>query len=743
MVDQNQPGPRDARPASAHRSGGSDRRSPGAEIDFRMLLDAVEDAVFLYDVDHTGSALTFRFEWNNPAHDASTGMPLDEFEGRTLHELYGDRVGADLTAHYRRCVETRAVVEYDETLDHPAGTVDWHTTLTPVIEDGVVEKIVGVDRDVTERKRRERERQRLESLLSDMERSADIGAYDVDLETEEVWWTDGMRRVFGVDDSFEPTIENSIEFYHPDDRARIASGYAEQLESGNPDLVEARIVTGNGVERRVEAFGYALEIDGTRHLRGYVQDISDRTENEREIERNRDLLSKTEQLAAIGGWELDCRTDELRWTDGTRRIFGVSDGYEPTLEGAVEFYHPEDRARIRTLVEQCRARGERYNEVLRIETEHGNERLVRCLGQPVITDGEVAALRGAVLDVTDQNARENRFQQYKRAIEGATDLISACDRDGRYLFANPQYRRYHGIERDEVARLTLQDVFDEENRAETERHRDRALRGETVRYQTVRTHPTRGRRTLDVHYYPLGTGGEISGTVAILRDVTDRNERTKHLQVVDRVLRHNLRNDLNVIEGWAACISAEPGTQIAAAAEQIVESSGDLLATSDKARTITDILIEEPRVTAIEVDKLITRIAASCAERWTDTRLTVDVPGTTSFISSIHLSEAVGELVVNAFVHSDRESPAVEVHVGRTEDAVQLRVVDDGPGIPEMDRVILEEGRSPDDLSHGSGLGMWMVYWIVRRSGGELTVTDRDPRGSVVTMAFPTAAGSE
>jgi len=69
-----------------------------------------------------------------------------------------------------------------------------------------------------------------------------------------------------------------------------------------------------------------------------------------------------------------------------------------------------------------------------------------------------------------------------------------------------------------------------------------------------------------------------------------------------------------------------------------------------------------------------------------------------------------------------------------------LRVRDDGPGLSEFDRDVLESGSAVEPLSHGSGLGLWLVYWAVERSGGEIRVADREPRGTEITVRLPLAA---
>uniref|UniRef100_UPI003567E59A ATP-binding protein n=1 Tax=Salinigranum sp. TaxID=1966351 RepID=UPI003567E59A len=102
-------------------------------------------------------------------------------------------------------------------------------------------------------------------------------------------------------------------------------------------------------------------------------------------------------------------------------------------------------------------------------------------------------------------------------------------------------------------------------------------------------------------------------------------------------------------------------------------------------------------------------------------------------------------LVENAVEHNDTDAPWVCVSVERTavdgERYVDLTVADDGPPIPEADREVLV-GRDPS-LDDASGLGLWLVNWIVTDSGGEVTYEPNDPRGNVVTVRLDTPDGEQ
>ena len=359
-------------------------------------------------------------------------------------------------------------------------------------------------------------------------------------------------------------------------------------------------------------------------------------------------------------------------------------------------------------------------------------------------DGELAGTFAICRDVTDRKVRERELERYERAINGATDLIAAVDRDGRLLFANPQYREYHGIGDRDVTDLTLADVVPERGYERVERQVERALRGEAVEYRTTRTHPTRGTRTFDVRYYPLDSpdGEAPAGVVGVLRDVTDSENRARQLRVVDRVLQHNLRNALTVVRGRAEQIAADE-TDAAAAAEYVVSRANDLLETSEKAHHITEILSDGAETERVDVGRVVQQVAAAAADEFPNATVDVSVPddGVATASATTWLSRAVDELIRNAIVHHDRDRATVRVSVETNADSVEVRVADDGPGLDDMNRDVLVDGTAVDALYHGSGLGLWLVYWIVQQSGGSAAVRDAEPRGTAVTLTLSRTDG--
>ncbi|HMB50515.1 MAG TPA: HAMP domain-containing sensor histidine kinase, partial [Natronoarchaeum rubrum] len=195
---------------------------------------------------------------------------------------------------------------------------------------------------------------------------------------------------------------------------------------------------------------------------------------------------------------------------------------------------------------------------------------------------------------------------------------------------------------------------------------------------------------------------------------------------LNRVLRHNVRNELDVVLAYADRIDDE------AVRDGIRESATDLVDLSDKAREAEDVMTASAG-SPEPVD--LAAVAADVVEqhRAADAEIALSCPD--KLVVSSHRSvvrQVLSELVDNAIEHAD--SPRVEVTVRPSADGgADLVVADDGPGIPDREQRILDAGPETQH-EHGSGIGLWFVSWAVTQLGGELSFRENDPAGSVVTV---------
>jgi len=230
--------------------------------------------------------------------------------------------------------------------------------------------------------------------------------------------------------------------------------------------------------------------------------------------------------------------------------------------------------------------------------------------------------------------------------------------------------------------------------------------------------------------------GRTTGYAVVVHDVTERHAYEKRLEVANRVLRHNLSNELNVVLGHANHLTeATADPEVETAAEKIRAAAVGLQETSEKARELAGFDHQQGDTEAVAVAEPTRRAAAQFGSA-ADIRLAV--VDTTAVVGSRRAyTIAVENVLENAVEHHDGD-PTVWVEVTEVDDEVVVTVADDGPGIPETDRVAVERG-SETPLEHASGLGLWIARWTATAVGGELRLADRDPRGTRVELRLPAA----
>lgn len=231
-----------------------------------------------------------------------------------------------------------------------------------------------------------------------------------------------------------------------------------------------------------------------------------------------------------------------------------------------------------------------------------------------------------------------------------------------------------------------------------------------------------------------------TGQVITLRDVTARERRQERLQVLNRVLRHNVRNNLQIVRGYARRIAdgetSHPDP--ADAATLITEQVDDLLSAATKARMVNQRLNAEqnPAQTTVDLPALL---AACVEQKQTETAAAVDIqtefPDTCDIESDPDvLRLVVNEALDNAIQHTEADA-TTRVEVSKQDD-ICIRISDTGPGIPEQERRVVLRG-TESAVDHTKHFGLWMIRWGARYLGGDLSIRDRSPTGTVVEVTLP------
>lgn len=228
-------------------------------------------------------------------------------------------------------------------------------------------------------------------------------------------------------------------------------------------------------------------------------------------------------------------------------------------------------------------------------------------------------------------------------------------------------------------------------------------------------------------------GDEIGRTI-VLYDITDQRRRQQRIEVLNRVLRHNLRNDLAIVDGYMDLI-ADGGVKVTEYSEKIGSQIEGLVDLAETAREIEEMLAKTPTVDSpVRLDSLIEDAIDSATSESVAASITMNVPADIRTRANPALLQPVlRELVENAIEHNDSQSP--EVNIMAQQQGSTVIITDNGPGIPDHEVSVLEAGEETA-LEHGSGLGLWLVRWGLDRVGGTISF-DTEAGGTRVTLQFP------
>ena len=516
---------------------------------------------------------------------------------------------------------------------------------------------------------------------------------------------------------------------------RNRSVIAERVERADPVFLPHLLVTGDdATQRHLDPGGpvddvVTMPLDQTvfsRRLGNFLQarDASLRLA-ERE-EQYQQLVELTPETLLV------VREGEVVYANAAAAdTFGTDEPAD--LHGPVtRFAASEDQELLTDLLDAIDREGrlEGFRELTMVVAD-GREVLAEVAGVTVTFEGEPAT-QLLVRDVTDQRQRERQLSLFGKAIETARQGITIADArqdDEPLIYANEAFEEITGYPTGEVlgrnCRFLQGPDTDEEPVAELRRaiEDSRPVVVELLNYRKDGT-PFWNR----VEVVPVrDETGEVTHFLGLQRDVTGRREREERLAVLDRALRHNIRNRMNVIRTRAELLHEEYGDD---SIETIIEAADDLIALSEQVREFQSLVSAQDQ--DLEPRDLVPVLEAAVAdlrERHPDATVRLDCPE--EAVADVHatLPGALRQLLEFAASRrrfTDVSAPDLTVRVTADEGSVRIELLDHAGTIPRDDLEAIGRG-SETPLQHSRGLELWLVRWAVLTSDGSLSVEECPP----------------
>ena len=514
---------------------------------------------------------------------------------------------------------------------------------------------------------------------------------------------------------------------------------------------------------------FTIPAGGNKVIRGSYLNISQQKEAETEIHRLRDFLEKTNEVAMVGGWDLDMSTNKVTWSAVTKKIFGVKPNYVPDRGSAATFFKEgEDRAMLKKSFVEAVRDGKTYDLELRVINAGGEERWTRTIGLPEFKNGVCVRVYGIFQDITNQkNAAETlemKHGQLEKFISSAPVSIAMFDKEMNYLAASKIWMASYYLDILTLMGKSHYEVF-WEMPDEWKAYIQRCLGGQVIKFEEDSFIRRDGREEwLRWEIRPwYETADKVGGVIMFTELITEqkrvREELIRAKELAEEavkaksrflsVMSHEIRTPMNAVIGFTNLLLREPRLDQLEYLNPLKFSADNLMV------IINDILslskAEEGMVTLEQTEfslaELIQNIYAThkqfTDDKDIDLKLDYD-PNLPPIIigDQVRLGQIITNLVNNAikFTYTGAVTITCKVIKQTSFSAdIHFAVTDTGIGIPEDKQEYVFEmfTQASSDTTRefgGTGLGLAICQRLIELMGGRIALKSKVKQGSVFSF---------
>jgi len=259
-----------------------------------------------------------------------------------------------------------------------------------------------------------------ENSLAEAQRMAHLGHWDWDIVTDEIYWSNEVSRILGLDpQKFGVTYNTFLSYVHPEDRKYVNNAVIEAL-NGKPYRIDHRIISADGEERVVHSRGEVIfdEKNSPVRMKGIAQDITERKKTERALElseeRYRIITEQTGQLV----YDCDIKEEATDWAGNIKELTGFASGEfgSMSLKSWLSRIHPEDRKRLLESYKKYLRSGDAYSTEYRFRKK--NEEYIYFEDNGICLKdekGNVNRILGVIKDITERKQAEETLEKIETA----------------------------------------------------------------------------------------------------------------------------------------------------------------------------------------------------------------------------------------------------------------------------------------------------------------------------------------
>ena len=636
-----------------------------------------------------------------------------------------------------------------------SGDWKWVRTMGKVVErdgDGRPARAVGIHQDIDEEKRAkialQEERDMFRMGPAVVFKWEDTDGWPVEYVSENV------TEILGYTPE-ELTAEKTlfVDLVHEDDRERVVKAVAEQRRNGADrlHLEPYRVVTADGDVRWVLEHTKRPNGDGEAdYLLGYLVDITERKMREHELQQYKKAVDESAHAIFITDVDgtIEYVNPAFESTTGYSEAEAV--GRTPSILQSGTYDDPFYEELWETVLA-----GEQWESEMIDRRANGKEVVLNETIAPITDDGEIRKFVAVAQDITERKHRErqlrDREQKYRSLFEDTRDALMLLDRDG-FFDCNQEALELFGVESvDALLAYTPWELSPptqpagSNSKAMAMEHIETAFEEGEALFEWTHERADGTTFPSEVKLSRFEHEGDPA-LHALVRDITERKayeatleEQRDNLDVLNQVLRHDIRNDIQLIVAYAELLADECTSDDAQEYIEIVlDHAGHAVDLTTSARNIAEMMLSvEDDLHAINVRDVLDNEIEELRSGYPDATVTEDAVPSMMVQANDMLGSVFRNLLKNAVQHNDAAVPEVDVTATAEDDAVVVRIADNGRGISETQKErIFGKGEKSLD-SQGTGMGLYLVDTLVASYGGSVWVEDNTPKGSVFAVELP------
>ncbi|MFX0093258.1 MAG: PAS domain S-box protein [Candidatus Hodarchaeota archaeon] len=704
-----------------------------SEKRYHALFNHTNDAVFIVSLD------LIHLEANQRAAEM-LGYSVDELKGMSVSQIVGKGEYEDSLCVKEALLAGGKVPLYERILRRKDGTefpVEINVTLV-YDDNGAPLLIQSVIRNITERKQAEEKLKESEELFIQFMDHLPAAAFIKDNEGITLYANKYLKEIFGGENWIGKT---TAELFPEEVARKMIADDQKALTDGLMTIIE-ELIDKDNVSNTYQTYKFPIKRKNKSTLLGGIaMNITEQKKAEEQFRYQANLLEEISD-AIISS---DINFCIISWNKAAETMYGWREDevLGRPVEEVTQLEYPYDR--MEDVLDQFFKEGVWRGEVIQRRKDGQKINILASVSLIKNSVGEPIGALAVNRDITKRKQAEillqEREERYRALFERTNDAVFILSLELVHLEVNQQAADLLGYTIDELVGMPISQVVAAKEYSDSLRVVAALLAGKHIPvYERIFKRKDGTEIPVEINVAMVfGTDGAPLHIQSVVRNITERkrvekelresaiaiNELNESLKIINKILRHDILNDLMVIQGNLDIYKLSNDENDLDQAYSAANKSVDLI---NRMRELEHLISRGKELQTFNIRHIIDEIL----KNYENGDIKIDVKGTGSALADYALASVIDNLIRNALLHADTDR--VDIIIDEQEEFCEVQIADYGIGIPEEVKPRIFEAGFKYGKTGNTGLGLYIVDKVIDRYGGTVRVEDNKPKGTVFIL---------